>query len=270
MTNDSNPPLSYLPLSYLTLAGTVHGRAPRYSAEQRAEAAAAAGIGAIGVRWDEPLGDAASWAQIAEAEWVELTRPVTAELTAALERLAAAGCPLVKAGVCGVTTKREAANALISLVRCARKYSMTVAVEPVAWGCFPSLRDVRDVIALAGYEDSPDVGICYDLWQVAMGTAHKEWFCVPARRIAKVEVSGIGFSPVRGTADMAMDRPLLAGSAVNVPLWLYRLHALGFTGPVTYEQPNQRLRSQPLADMAAAAVRDCAELNCARLNWTLT
>jgi sugar phosphate isomerase/epimerase len=263
LTNDSKPPLSYL-----TLAGTVHGQAPRYNAEQRAKAAAAAGIGAIGVRWDEPLGDAASWVQIAEAEWVELTRPVAAELTAGLERLAAAGCPLVKAGVCGVTTRREAANALISLVTCARRQSMTVAVEPVAWGCFPSLRDVLDVIALAGFEDSPDVGICYDLWQVAMGTAHKEWFCVPARQIAKVEVSGIGFSPAGETADMAMDRPLLAVSAVNVPLWLDRLTSTGFAGPVTYEQPNCWLRSLPLADMAAAAVRDCAEAD--EPNWTLT
>jgi hypothetical protein len=245
-----------IPLSFLTLSGSVHGARPKYNAEQRARAAAAAGFSAIGVLWDEPLGAAGSWAQIAEVEWAELVRPVTAELRTALDRLAWYQCPLIKAGVCGVTTKREAANALISLVTCARKHAMTVAVEPVAWGCFPSLTDVADVIAMAGYSDSPDVGICYDLWQVAMGTPHKDWFSVAGARIAKVEISGIGFEVTKQTAALAMDRPSLADSCLSAQLWLDKLTSMGFTGPVSVEEPNAALRLLPLADMAAVVADD--------------
>ena len=141
----------------------------------------------------------------------------------------------------------------------AHHFGMTTAVEPVAWGALPSMGDVKGIMEDAGVLEEPNVGYCYDLWQVAMGTSFVEGMhrgIFPVGKIAKVEVSGIGSELHRDLITSAMDRPLITSSDVNVRAWVQRLRDQGFTGPVTLEEPNEHLRSLPLMKMAKLAAEE--------------
>lgn len=246
--------------SYLTLAGSPHGDTPRYSMLERAKAAHAAGIPSIGVLWNEPFEEeAARYVHLYEVEWFELDHDITPAEKESLSRLRETGTEMIKAGLCG-TDARHTVSALVSLAEVAYDLDMTVAVEPVAWGRDSSLGDVLDLIDetegwLWGTGLTGSMGICYDLWQVAQGTPwiHRE---IPVSRIAKVEVSGVSFPLSGSVEDHAMNRPLIRGSDMRVRSWVRNLRSQGFTGMVTYEQPNEWLRSLPLMKMAEAAAED--------------
>lgn len=243
--------------SYLTLAGSPHGAKPAYSMLERAKAAHAAGIPSIGVLWNEPFEEKAQdYVHLYEVEWFELDHDITTKEKESLSRLRETGCEMIKAGICGKDA-RNTVSALISLAEVAHDLDMTVAVEPVAWGRDSSLRDVADLIDEADgwLWKTGTTGVCYDLWQVSQGTP---WISrdIPVGKIAKVEVSGVSF-PLEGTVEhRAMNRPLISGSDIRIRSWVRSLREQGFTGTITYEQPNQWLRSLPLMKMAEAAAAD--------------
>jgi hypothetical protein len=250
--------------SYLTLAGSPHGSKPAYSMLERAKAAHAAGIPSIGVLWNEPFeGKAQEYVHLYEVEWFELDHDITAQEKQSLARLRETGCEMIKAGLCGKDA-RNTVSALISLAEIAYDLDMTVSVEPVAWGRDSSLADVTGLIEeslgwLYGTAMDTQMGICYDLWQVSQGTP---WISrdIPVDKIAKAEVSGVSFPLSGSVGENAMNRPLIADSAISIPEWVANLRSRGFTGMVTYEQPNTWLRSLPLMKMAEAAAADMSLL----------
>ena len=254
-----------LTASYLTLAGSQHkDHQPRYSALDRAKAAHAVGIPAIGILLGEPIDPATTrYAGITECEWLELAKRVTPTDMENMRIARDHGCTLVKTGLCdNHTPQPEAGLNLWTVINAANDTGMTVAFEPVTWGTLTSLDDVYNVITGAGL--SQDVGFCYDLWQVAIGTAPLDAM-VPVDQIAKVEVCGIPeprlvFNRPDYVELLAMDRPLLTESAINIPAWVMDLRNRGFTGPVTYEQPVARWRELTLLETAERAVRDMALL----------
>lgn len=255
--------------SYLTLAGSSHGKMPRFTALQRAQAAHAAGITSIGVLWNENLTpEILRHAEIFEAEWFELSGPLTDEAKLALHVLPDYGCKLIKTGLCGTQTPVETAAAnLGQLVTAASREGLTVAVEPVAWSAVPSLGGTLAMMSLAGVLDHPSVGICYDLWQVAKGTPYGQWF-PEGMRIAKAEVSGITYPgdwvkdglPDLPLITQAMNRPLIPDSDIDIAEWVSMIRKTGFTGPVTHEVPNVKLRDMSLEDAALAAAKDMEAL----------
>ena len=244
--------------SYLSLSGSSHGQYPRYSPLQRARAANSAGIPSIGVLWNEEITPSVlQFASIFEVEWFELSSPVTLEMEEALRRLSRVGVRVVKTGLCAPQYPVDwAAVNLRHLVRVATSYGLTVAVEPVAWGHTPSLHDTLSMMRQADVLDHPDVGICYDLWQVAYGSPWSEQRG-DLPRIAKVEISGIQYPTGGSIALDAMDRPLLGNSSTDHPIseWVRRILAQQDV-PVTYEVPNQSLREMPLTDAAMTIARD--------------
>ena len=248
--------------SYLTLAGNEHGKQPRFTALERAKAAHAAGIPSIGVLWNEHFDpDILKYVSVPEAEWFDLSVPLTTAKGASMMTLADwFGVIMIKTGVCTPSVPPwEAAANLAQLVTEAERYGLTVAVEPVAWGSVPSLSGVESMMSLAGVADNPHVGVCYDLWQIANGSRDESWF-PEGMNIAKVEVSGIReinfLSPPKSPdvlVSEAMNRPLVRDSDIDILSWL---KVLGFTGPVTHEVPNADLRNMTLMDAALATAKD--------------
>lgn len=244
--------------SYLTLAGNEHGKMPRFTALERARAAHVIGIPSIGVLWNEPLDlEILRYVTVPEAEWFDLSEPLTLEKRAALMTLADwYGVTMIKAGVCDASTPPwEAAANLAQLVTEAeRRGGLVVAVEPVAWGSVPSLSGVISMMESAGVADNHHAGVCYDLWQIQRGTVPGNM--LPEMSIAKVEVSGVTCPEPDDLISDAMNRPLVSDSEVDIPRWLNQIQDRGFTGPVTYEVPNAELRNLSLMDAALATAKD--------------
>jgi hypothetical protein len=252
--------------SYLTLAGSPHGDRPKFTALDRAKAAHAAGIPSIGVLLNEPLDERIlRYAAVDEAEWLELKDPITAQQGAALGMLHDYyGVQRVKTGLCDTgTSRRRAAANLRSVIDIAGLFRLQVAVEPVAWGGLPLVADVMHVIREAGAARNPDVGLCFDLWQVAKQPAghaeSRDW----SGHVNKIEVSGVADDAGRDLFTSAMDRPHVTESYEDVIGWVKRLRALDSlsAAPVTLELPNAAMRQLPLPDQAELAAKNMAALS---------
>lgn len=227
--------------SYLTLAGSAHGEPPRYSALERAKAAAAHGIKAIGIRLDEPLDPAIlDYVTVPEAEWLDLSRQITPKEDLTLGVLAYDyGLKRINVGLCDrETIWWQAETHLMAIVSAAKRHGLTVCVEPVAFGGIRTLDNVVRLIKHAGYWDDPSVGICYDLWQVAQHYPELQH----SAKITEIQACGVEFRP----ADMfaaSQDRPLIQHSQIDVVRWVNSLRSHGCTAPLSYELPNVVLRS---------------------------
>jgi len=224
----------------------------------RAKAAHAVGIPSIGVLWDDPLTpEILKYTEIPEVEWIELSRPVTLDMDATLGKLADEyGVTLVKTGLCSPDYPVDwAALNLRRLVDIAARYGLTVAVEPVAWGNTSSLGKTLGMMTQAGVADRDNVGICYDLWQIAYGSRISERYHLP--KVAKVEVSGIKLPKVDSSLiEAAMDRPLLADSEYETSDWVNRVTANLDYPVVTYEVPSAHLRDLSLLETAQIVAED--------------
>ncbi len=245
--------------SYLTLAGSTHGEPPRYSMLERAKAAHAAGIASIGVRLDEPFSiSALRYVQIPECEWIDLSQPVTPHTGNDLWAMAnLLGVTRVNAGVClHDVTPGQAAGNLRRLLGYTARLDMTVAVEPVAFGSFPAIAQIADVIRQAGDR----AGLLYDFTQVNL--AHELDYLHLGRLPVLAEIQACGFrrGDDRDPFMACQDRPLVSESPVMTRQWLRAVRDKAPGAPVSYENPNKRLREMPLLEMAEAAAADMALL----------
>lgn len=252
--------------SYLTLAGAPHNDPPRYPMRERAMAAHAVGIPAIGIRLSEPLDPATlKYAQVPEAEWAELSRPANAG-TAQLLAAAAGdlGITRVNAGVTHPSTIGDAARHLRQLLDITVPLGITVAVEPIAFGPYRKLDDIMDILAQAGVSASDSCGTLFDMWQITASTAKTEpitgnrpWY----RMVAEIQVCGVRMNDPRDPFTASQDRPLIADSELSIRTWLRLLQDTGITAPVSYEQPHAAWRELSLLQTAEAAAADMALLS---------
>lgn len=245
--------------SYLTLCGSTHGQPPRYPMLDRAKAAAAAGIPSMGIRLDEHAvasSAALRYVRIPEAEWVDLGETVTPvhiwRIRYCAEYL---GVTRINAGVCAKgITPLEAARNLASLLDVTVPLGITVAVEPVAFGSFTRISDIAGILETAD-ATYPDCGLLYDFFQVA---ASKGGFFADIS-VAEIQVCGLGGERDRDPFQASQDRPLIADSVIGIPFLLQHIRQVT-DAPVSYENPNARLRELPLLQMAEAAAADMALL----------
>jgi sugar phosphate isomerase/epimerase len=248
--------------AYLSLAGASHGHPARWPVLERAKAAHAVGIEAIGVRTDEVMDpEVLRYVAVPEIEWVDLNQPITPRQALAIRLLVADyGATRLNVGLCDDNTLWWlAARNLETVLAATEDLNLTVAVEPVVFGSVSSLADVQKVITQAGAAGDPRVGVLYDLCQVQLGTPYREGLGgadKPPADVVEIQVCGIGYSePGRPALELTQDRAPIAESVVDVASWLRSLRKAGVTAPVSYENPNAAWRSLdllPLAEKVAA------------------
>lgn len=256
--------------SYLTLAGTPHGEPPRYTMRERAMAAHAAGIPSIGIRLDEPLDTGAlRYAEIPEAEWVELSEPVTPGMADLLKAACDMGVTRLNTGICVRSTYRDVAANLRHLLDLTAPLGMTVAVEPVAFGMYRTITDIGRLLNAAQVPPDGRCGLLYDMWQITSSGPGAVWWQYRGK-IAEIQVCGVRRREPRSPYRASQDRPLIADSDLDIRAWLRKLQDnIGGSGvPVSYEEPHAAWRELSLLQAAEAAAADMALLEDAAASQT--
>jgi hypothetical protein len=244
-----------LTASVLSLAGATFPHKPRFTALQRAKAAHAVGIPAIGVTLTEQLSRAMlKYVQVPEGEWVDLRSAPSARQVARLRMLASEyGMERVNVGACDPGTTRATAAASLAAL-CDQLPDLTVAVEPVAFGSMHTLREVREVIRRAG--SPPNAGILFDFWQVS------QYDHIPAGALTDIaEVQMCGVKSPRDYADVhaaSQDRMLIADYP-DVPRMARLVN--GSAAPVSYECPRAEYGYLELPKIAQAVADDMSKIN---------
>ena len=253
--------------SYLTLAGSSYGKPARYSPLERAQAAHAAGIPAIGVSMHEDIDESVlRYVTVPEAEWIELSFPLLAEERRKLAVLRDLGVTRVNAGV--TLPRVSIATAAVNLARLAEvtaPLGITVAVEPVAFGSHKTIDDIRMVLKASGV--SPEhAGLLYDWWQTSYDPENLFAFGHDGTLLPLAEVQLCGFRDddpdTEDPAVTSQDRPLLADCALSSVRWLRNeLRKISPDVPLSYEMPRADWRELPLIDVAELAAKDMSLLS---------
>jgi len=254
--------------SYLTLAGSSYGKRARYSPLERAQAAHAAGIPAIGVSLSEDIDESVlRYVTVPEAEWVELSFPLFTEERYKLAALRnVLGVTRINAGV--TLPRVSIAEAAVNLARLAEitaPLGITVAVEPVAFGSHKTIDDIRMVLKASGV--SPEhAGLLYDWWQTSYDPENLFAFGEhePLPPLAEVQLCGFREDDpdTEDPAVTSQDRPLLADCAPSSVRWLRNeLRKISPDVPLSYEMPRADWRELPLIDVAELAAKDMSLLS---------
>jgi sugar phosphate isomerase/epimerase len=245
-------------VSFLTLSGRPYDRPPKWDMHTRAMAANDAGITAIGVSLTERVNtDALKWADVPEAEWVEIHQPIPPGTWRQIARFRdELGVTQVNVGVCGLGELDE--YVILSQLTKIADMGLTAAFEPVAFGYVSQVYSVLDYTRQLG---RPDVGLLFDMWQVYRDDPSFRLFSRPlVGDIVSVQVCGVP----RRCEDVfksSQNRPLLTQSDTDGVAWLCDLRTMGYRGPVSYECPHRTRKHEVLSEVVSVAAADMRLLN---------
>jgi len=195
-----------------------------------------------------------------EIEWFDLTQPNwdalqwwVADYLGTVKRIK------VGSAFTDVPTGYEATN-LRTLASMAGDHGIKVAVEPVAWGAFPTVDSVMALMSDAG---GSNMGLVYDTWQV--WRSESKFPQVDIGALASVEISANDplFDTYRSSvAGMNRALPSKGDNTEQLTMWLGGLFAEGYTGPIGVETPRRPFRQGHCNNHARHAHDSATEVIC--------
>lgn len=257
---------SEVTLSMLCLRGARFDQDPRFTALERAQAAARAGFHSIGIEYNDPglTSDVLDHVFVDELEWLNVDRRLSDDtLSDVVKAILTTQATRINAGV-GIGTQSpvplgEVTRNVQALADAIAPYGVTVAMEPIAFGWLPGVADVCKIVRDAGRDN---VGLLLDVFQVHADPTW-EHSTIPASMIAEVQLAGVPASypaDTHGLFMAAMDRPALSDSAVPLGPWMDSLMSRGYTGPISVEMPHAVNASMSLDDIARNVASDLATI----------
>ena len=260
--------------SVLSLAGSPFPGKPRFSPLERAKAAHAVGIPAIGVTLDE-LDDLPRkpdrilrYAAIPEAEWIDLRGiPSRVDITRLKTLHDEFGVTRVNVGACDPSTPAKVAARNLRILADDLWFMDMIAVEPVAFGS-PDLytpEQVEDVIAEAGYW--ANCGVLLDCWQAAQhGTLPGRY--ADELPIGEIQICGRTSVQPAYPSDTIHEKMFAASQdrlylredpSFDVRAWLTLVNPHDDI-PVSYEVPRREHQHMTLTQIAEGIAADLAAL----------
>jgi sugar phosphate isomerase/epimerase len=262
-----------LTCSYLTLAGCGHEGKPMHALDTRAYAALMAGFSSIGAGPSDTnldphvLKNMQALGQVTELEWFEMGDPNWAELNELFQfadKLGTVNC--LKVGVCKSDRNGSEAEVLRTVAKRAADHGIRVTVEPVAWGAFPTIDDVLNLMNEAG---GRNMGLLYDTWQVYYH--ERKLPIVDPELISSIEISGTreGQAPSTNREQIlaqAMNRtwPNAGIDTADIRSFLSSTIELGYRGPIGVEVPTEVFTEgrETVTDEAYSAHNSLAAVIC--------
>jgi sugar phosphate isomerase/epimerase len=232
--------------SYLTLSGSTFGKPPEHGLIERSHTALQGGFSFMGASDLDvmPKHHTRLYSRVRELEWFDLSHPEWEKADKLFKMADKLGnVARLNVGSCHSMTGLEV-NSLRCIAKRAAFHGVTVAVEPVAFGGFPTLDSVMGLIADAGGEN---MRLLYDTWHVHR--TERKLPLVDASSVAAIQVAGSYATETGNTQHDAMRRslPHLGVDVADITSFLSGMFADGYDGPVYVEIPSEYYRSGQVA-----------------------